>query len=77
VIEVVLTKHHGDEVQVPPVGYDNLAWVSVWGKSYCGARRSLNSQVNRVRGNFEIWQDGDTHGDGANGTHREALISAP
>lgn len=54
VIEVVLTKHQGDEVMVPPAGYDNVAWVSVWGKSYRGARRSLSTHVNRVQNGFVI-----------------------
>ncbi len=47
-IEVVFTKHAGDTVQIPPVGYDNLAWVSVWGRDYSAARRSLENRALRV-----------------------------
>jgi biotin carboxylase len=47
-IEVVLTKHPGDRVLVPPDGYDNLAWVSVWGRDFRAARRSLNTHTSRL-----------------------------
>lgn len=47
-IEVVLTKEHGDRVAVPPEGYDNLAWISVWGRTYLEAERRLQAQVTRL-----------------------------
>lgn len=47
-IEVVLTKEPGDRVAVPPVGYDNLAWISVWGRTYREAERRLQTQVTRL-----------------------------
>lgn len=47
-IEVVMTKHPGDLVTVPPDGYDNLAWVSVWGKDSRAAHRSLDAYVRHV-----------------------------
>ena len=53
-IEVVFTKHAGDRVQVPPQGYDNLAWVSVWGKDYAAARRSLEARSSRVAGALQV-----------------------
>ena len=56
-IEVVLTKNPGDEVLVPPEGYDNLAWVSVWGKTYRAARKSLNTYSNQVENAFVIHPD--------------------
>jgi hypothetical protein len=33
---------------VPPDGYDNLAWVSVWGRDFRAARRSLNTHSSRL-----------------------------
>ena len=57
-IEIVLTKHSGDEVLVPPEGYDNLAWVSVWGKNYRAARKSLNGYLDQVGNAFVIQPDG-------------------
>jgi biotin carboxylase len=53
-IEVVLTKHPGDQVQVPPEGYDNLAWVSVWGRNYREAERRLETRSNRLENAFLI-----------------------
>ncbi len=53
-IEVVFTKHAGDVVEVPPVAYDNLAWISVWGKDYSTARRSLDRRSHRVAGALQI-----------------------
>ena len=47
-IEVVLTKEPGETVLLPPDGYDNLAWVSVWGKDYRGAQRSLSHRASRL-----------------------------
>ena len=60
-IEVVLTKQPGDTVLLPPDGYDNLAWVSVWGKDYRAARRSLNQRTNRLARTIDVhpesWHD--------------------
>lgn len=53
-IEVVLTKEPGDQVTVPPEGYDNLAWVSVWGRNYREAERRLESRANRLESAFVI-----------------------
>jgi len=53
-IEVVLTKHPGDQVQVPPAGYDNLAWVSVWGRNYREAERRLETRSSRLENAFQI-----------------------
>jgi len=53
-IEVVLTKHPGDQVQVPPEGYDNLAWVSVWGRNYREAQRRLETRSSRLENAFVI-----------------------
>ena len=53
-IEVVLTKQPGDAVTLPPDGYDNLAWVSVWGKDYRSARRSLNQRTNRLARTIDV-----------------------
>ena len=53
-IEIVLTKRPGDPVRVPPDGYDNLAWVSVWGKDYRTARRSLNLRARRVADAIQV-----------------------
>jgi biotin carboxylase len=53
-IEVVLTKEPGDQVMVPPDGYDNLAWVSVWGRTYREAERRLESRANRLESAFVI-----------------------
>lgn len=56
-IEIVLTKQTGDRVDVPPVAYDNLAWVSVWGKNYTSAKRSLDLHTHRVARAFAIQPD--------------------
>lgn len=53
-IEIVYTKQNGDRVEVPPVAYDNLAWVSVWGKNYTSAKRSLDLHTHRVARAFDI-----------------------
>lgn len=53
-IEVVLTKHPGDQVQVPPEGYDNLAWISVWGRNYREAERRLETRSSRLENAFLI-----------------------
>ena len=53
-IEIVFTKQDGDHVDVPPVAYDNLAWVSVWGKNYSSAKRSLDLHIHRVARAFDI-----------------------
>lgn len=53
-IEIVYTKKDGDRVEVPPVAYDNLAWVSVWGKNYTSAKRSLSLHTHRVARAFNI-----------------------
>lgn len=53
-IEIVYTKQDGDQVEVPPVAYDNLGWVSVWGKNYTSAKRSLNLHTHRVARAFAI-----------------------
>ena len=53
-IEVVLTKQPGDAVMLPPEGYDNLAWVSVWGKDYRSAQRSLNQRTNRLARTIDV-----------------------
>ena len=53
-IEIVYTKQNGDRVEVPPVAYDNLGWVSVWGKNYASAKRSLNLHTHRVARAFGI-----------------------
>lgn len=53
-IEVVLTKKPGDQVMVPPDGYDNLAWVSVWGRNYREAKRRLESRATRLENAFVI-----------------------
>ena len=53
-IEVVFTKHAGDVVQIPPMGYDNLAWISVWGRDYSAARRSLENRSLRVAAAMQI-----------------------
>lgn len=56
-IEVVFTKHAGETVQVPPLGYDNLAWISVWGKDYAAARRVLHSRTQRIAGGLQVVPD--------------------
>lgn len=56
-IEVVLTKHPGDQVQVPPAGYDNLAWISVWGRNYREAERRLETRSSRLENAFLIQPD--------------------
>lgn len=53
-IEVVLTKTQGDRVTVPPHGYDNLAWISVWGRDYREAARRLDNQAARLENAFAI-----------------------
>ncbi|MFT5367072.1 MAG: biotin carboxylase [Candidatus Latescibacterota bacterium] len=53
-IEIVYTKQDGDRVEVPPVAYDNLGWVSVWGKNYTSAKRSLDLHTHRVARAFDI-----------------------
>ncbi len=53
-IEVVLTKGPGDCVAVPPHGYDNLAWISVWGRSYREASRRIDAQAARLQSAFVI-----------------------
>lgn len=53
-IEIVYTKQNGDRVEVPPVAYDNLGWVSVWGKNYTSAKRSLDLHTHRVSRAFDI-----------------------
>ncbi|MBI2501874.1 MAG: ATP-grasp domain-containing protein [Candidatus Latescibacteria bacterium] len=53
-IEVVLTKHPGDQVQIPPEGYDNLAWISVWGRNYREAQRRLETRSSRLENAFLI-----------------------
>ena len=54
VIEIVYTKQNGDRVEVPPIAYDNLGWVSVWGKNYTSAKRSLDLHTHRVARAFAI-----------------------
>ncbi len=56
-IEVVLTKTQGDRVAVPPHGYDNLAWISVWGRDYREASRRLDNQAARLESAFSIDPD--------------------
>ena len=56
-IELVLTKHHGDRVTVPPEGYDNLAWVSVWGRTHGEAVRRLENTSTRLENAFVIEPD--------------------
>ena len=56
-IEVVLTMTQGDRVAVPPHGYDNLAWISVWGRDYREASRRLDSQAARLESAFAIDPD--------------------
>ena len=53
-IEMVLTKHPGDPVMVPPDGYDNLAWVSVWGRSFREAEKRLDERCARLENAFVI-----------------------
>ena len=53
-IEVVLTKQTGDVVRVPPEGYDNLAWVSVWGRNHAEARRRLQQRTLRLESLLEV-----------------------
>jgi biotin carboxylase len=53
-IEVVLTKRPGERVAVPPDGYDNLAWVSVWGRSYREAEKRLEERAARLEETFDI-----------------------
>jgi biotin carboxylase len=53
-IEVALTKDSGDLVMVPPDGYDNLAWVSVWGRSYREAKKRLDERCARLENAFVI-----------------------
>lgn len=53
-IEVVLTKDQGDRVTVPPHGYDNLAWISVWGRNYREAAHRLDIQAMRLENTFAI-----------------------
>jgi len=53
-IEVVLTKQTGDVVEVPPQGYDNLAWVSVWGRTYAEARRRLQQRTARLDATLHV-----------------------
>ena len=53
-IEVVLTKRSGDPVMVPPDGYDNLAWISVWGRTYREARKRLGKRCARLEDAFVI-----------------------
>ncbi|MSR84360.1 MAG: ATP-grasp domain-containing protein [Candidatus Latescibacteria bacterium] len=65
-IEVVLTKHPGDQVQVPPEGYDNLAWISVWGRNYREAERRLETRSSRLENAFLIQPD-EILGDYAHG----------
>ncbi len=48
VIEIVVTKQNGDHVLTPPLGYDNLAWISVWGRSYRSAKKNLSEYMARV-----------------------------
>lgn len=60
-IEVVLTKHQNDEVMVPPAGYDNLAWVSVWGRTRGEALRRLENRSTRLAQAFVIESDGDRY----------------
>ncbi|MFH1571980.1 MAG: ATP-grasp domain-containing protein [Gemmatimonadota bacterium] len=60
-IEVVLTKQPGDQVLLPPQGYDNLAWVSVWGKDYRAAQRSLHRRTNRVAQAIDVYPEVERH----------------
>lgn len=53
-IEVVLTKNSGDAVMVPPEGYDNLAWISVWGCNYRDAEKRLETRARRLESAFVI-----------------------
>lgn len=53
-IEIVFTKGQGDRVTVPPHGYDNLAWISVWGKNYREASRRIDAQAARLQSAFTI-----------------------
>ncbi|MEW6750697.1 MAG: ATP-grasp domain-containing protein [Candidatus Latescibacterota bacterium] len=53
-IEVVLTKRPGDRVALPPEGYDNLAWVSVWGRSFREAEKRLEERAARLEESFHI-----------------------
>ena len=57
-IEVVMTKNPGDMVHLPPEGYDNLAWVSAWGRDYSSAARSLRNYVGRVASQLHIDPNG-------------------
>lgn len=56
-IEVVLTKYQGDRVSIPPEGYDNLAWVSVWGRTHGEAARRLENTSARLENAFVIEPD--------------------
>lgn len=56
-IEVVFTKQPGDHVLVPPQGYDNLAWVSVWGRDYSVAEKRLHRHSSRLERAFVIQPD--------------------
>jgi biotin carboxylase len=58
-IEVVMTKNPGDVVRLPPDGYDNLAWVSTWGRNYTAAARSLRRYVGQVSSQLHIDPAGD------------------
>ena len=59
-IEVVLTKQPGETVLLPPDGYDNLAWISVWGKDYRAARRALSRRTHRLSAAIEVAPEWDT-----------------
>jgi biotin carboxylase len=53
-IEVVLTKQTGDVVAVPPDGYDNLAWISVWGRTHAEAQRRLEQRTARLGSGLRV-----------------------
>ncbi len=53
-IEVVLTKQNGDLVAVPPDGYDNLAWISVWGRTHAEAQRRLEQRTARLGSGLRV-----------------------
>ena len=59
-IEVVLTKQPGETVLLPPDGYDNLAWISVWGKDYRAARRSLSRRARRLSEAIDVAPENET-----------------
>ncbi|MBN1586056.1 MAG: ATP-grasp domain-containing protein [Candidatus Omnitrophica bacterium] len=53
-IEVVLTAKSKSMVRIPPLGYDNLAWVSVKGRSYREANQALSRWVQVLQESIQI-----------------------